>query len=238
MHPPNRRAERLESASQIIILLLIGGMAGAVSFTHVHDWTMQHVPAGTGDWFGWTNAVISELTPTAAGLEIRRRRRTGASVVYPMFVLIAAAALSVAAQLDVAKPTPSGWLLNVVPALAFLALTKLALSGSTTTTNTHTTPQRGEPPTEGTRIEIDDLPVVEVTEEHGSVETPALEASTIAAADVPDELVQSARMAAFVHRQQHGQSITATGLADYLGIETGLAAAVLDQLDGSQAGRP
>jgi hypothetical protein len=63
---------RLENTVQIIILLIIGGMAGAASFTHVHDWTMHNSPAGTGGWFGWANAVISELTPTAAGLDIRR----------------------------------------------------------------------------------------------------------------------------------------------------------------------
>jgi len=32
-------------------LLLIGGMAGAAPFTHIHDWTMHHTPLGTGSWF-------------------------------------------------------------------------------------------------------------------------------------------------------------------------------------------
>ena len=50
-----RKSERLESAVQVTILLLIGGMAGAASFTHVHDWTMANSPAGTGDWFGWVD---------------------------------------------------------------------------------------------------------------------------------------------------------------------------------------
>ena len=67
---------RAENIVQVIIVLVIGGMAGAASFTHVHDWTMHNVPAGTSGWFGWANAIISELTPTAAGLEIRRRKRT------------------------------------------------------------------------------------------------------------------------------------------------------------------
>ena len=51
------------------------GHGRAASFTHVHDWTMRNAPPGTGSWFGWANAVISELTPTAAGIEIRRRKR-------------------------------------------------------------------------------------------------------------------------------------------------------------------
>ena len=69
------KVERFEGIVQVLILIIVAGMAGAGSFTHVHDWTMRNVPAGTGSWLGWANAVISELTPTAAGIEIRRRRR-------------------------------------------------------------------------------------------------------------------------------------------------------------------
>ena len=92
---PTRRGE---SVAQAVIMLAVAGMAGAASFTHVHDWTMHNSPAGTGSWFGWANAVISELTPTAAGLEIRRRKRQHRPIAYPMTVLIAAATLSLAAQ--------------------------------------------------------------------------------------------------------------------------------------------
>lgn len=128
------RTDRLESRIQLLILLLVGLMAGAASFTHVHDWTMANSPAGTGEWFGWANAVISELTPTASGLEVRRRRRNGQPIAYPMTVLIASAVLSVGAQIAVAKPHPTGWLIAAIPALAFLALTKLVLSRTTAPT--------------------------------------------------------------------------------------------------------
>jgi peptidoglycan/LPS O-acetylase OafA/YrhL len=126
------RSERLESGVQLLILLLVGLMAGAASFTHVHNWTMANSPEGTGEWFGWANAVISELTPTASGLEVRRRRRNGQPIAYPMAVLIASAVLSVGAQIAVAKPHPTGWLIAAIPALAFLALTKLVLSRAPT----------------------------------------------------------------------------------------------------------
>jgi hypothetical protein len=46
-----------------------------------------------------------------------------------MFLLVCAVTLSLAAQLAVAKPGPSGWLLSAVPALAFMGLSKLVLSG-------------------------------------------------------------------------------------------------------------
>ena len=126
------KSNRAEGIVQVLILILVAGMAGAASFTHVHNWTMDNAPAGTGSWFGWANAVISELTPTAAGIEIRRRRCNDphAPIAYPMAILIAAAVLSLSAQVAEARPTIGGWISSAVPALAFLALTKLVLSRS------------------------------------------------------------------------------------------------------------
>ncbi|MER7167283.1 DUF2637 domain-containing protein [Micromonospora sp. NPDC000207] len=120
--------ERVEGVVLVLIVLTVGGLAGAASFTHVKDWTMANSPTGTGDWFGWANAAISELLPLAALLTIRRRRRTGGPIGYPMFLLVCAVSLSLAAQLAVAKPGVSGWLLSAVPALAFLGLSKLVFS--------------------------------------------------------------------------------------------------------------
>jgi hypothetical protein len=125
-------AAHLESVARVLILAGVGVMAGAASFTHMHDWTMANVPAGTGDWFGWANAAASELTPTVAVLDIRRRRRagkTGRALVFPALVLVGSAGLSLAAQFARATPSVSGWLLAAVPAVAFLVLTKLVLSG-------------------------------------------------------------------------------------------------------------
>lgn len=122
------RSERIEGWCLVVILLLVAVAAGAASFTHVKEWTMRNSPPGTGAWFGWANAVISELIPAAALLTIRRRRRTGGPIAYPMFLLICAVLLSLSAQLAVAKPGPSGWLLSAVPALAFLGLSKLILT--------------------------------------------------------------------------------------------------------------
>src|SRR4051794_11423746 len=116
------RAHRIESAVLAVILTVVAVAAGWASFTHVHDWTMRHTPPGTPDLFGWVNAVISELVPVAAVLTIRRHRKTARPIGYPLFLLIAAASLSLAAQLAVAQPSPSGWLLSAVPALAFMPL--------------------------------------------------------------------------------------------------------------------
>ncbi|PWU58496.1 hypothetical protein DLE60_21405, partial [Micromonospora globispora] len=127
-HPTHSRADRAEGLVLVVILLLVAGFAGAASFTHVKDWTLDNSPPGTGEWFGWANAVISELVPVAALLTIRRRRRNGQPVGYPMFLLVAAVALSLAAQLAVAKPGLTGSLLSAVPALAFMGLSKLVLT--------------------------------------------------------------------------------------------------------------
>ncbi|WP_430791713.1 DUF2637 domain-containing protein [Actinoplanes sp. G11-F43] len=129
MNPPtNTGTDRWESLILAAILTTVAAAAGWASFTHVHDWTMRHAPAGTPDAFGWVNAVISELVPVAALLTIKHRRRTGAPIGYPLFLLIAAGTLSLSAQLAVAQPSPSGWLLSAVPALAFMALVKLVFT--------------------------------------------------------------------------------------------------------------
>ncbi|GIF70980.1 DUF2637 domain-containing protein [Asanoa siamensis] len=154
---------RLEGIALVLILLTVAGFAGAASFTHVKDWTLANSPPGTGQWFGWANAVISELLPTAAALDIRRRRRTGQPIGYPATVLAAAVLLSLAAQLAVAKPSASGWLLSAVPALAFLALTKLVLS---------TKPADPQPKTAGP-IDADDHPVTDPARPAALVPVPA-----------------------------------------------------------------
>jgi Protein of unknown function (DUF2637) len=200
---------RTEDAVQIVILLIVGGMAGAASFTHVHDWTMHNAPAGTGSWFGWANAIISELTPTAAGIEIRRRKRQHRTAAYPTAVLIAAVTLSLSAQVAQAKPSITGWLLAAVPALAFLALTKLLFSHA---------PAR-------------------ITQPRPPIVT-SPQAAPAPAADRPDEatashLLLSARMAAFAHQQATGQPITPTALASHLNIPEALAGTLLDHLDGT-----
>ncbi|MDM4783617.1 MULTISPECIES: hypothetical protein [unclassified Micromonospora] len=124
--------DRLEAVALVLILLIVAGTAGWASFSHVHDWTMRHVPPGTPDAFGWANAVLSDLVPVACLLDIRRRRRHRQPIGYPVFLMLAFASFSLAAQLAVADASPSGWLLSALPALAFMALTKLVFTGTPT----------------------------------------------------------------------------------------------------------
>jgi hypothetical protein len=127
-------ADHLQVGVLVLIVLFVGLMAGAASFHHVKDWTLDNSPANTPAWFGWANAVISELIPTASIIEIgrRRRRNPGASVSYPMVLLVGAVLFSLTAQLAVAKPGVSGWIVSALPALAFLGLSKLVFTATAT----------------------------------------------------------------------------------------------------------
>ena len=202
-------------------------MAGAASFTHVHDWTMHNTPAGTGDWFGWANAVISELTPTAAGLEIRRRKRHHQPIAYPMAVLIAAAALSLSAQVAEAKAGPTGWLLAAVPALAFLALSKLVLSRTSAQPEGDTPSAPAETPTAPSMTSSSAPAQTAAGPSASTTAAPALPAPDT---NLPAHLLTGARMAAFTHRQATGHTITAPALADHLGIPPETAATLLHAL--------
>jgi uncharacterized membrane protein len=156
----NTRPQKIEGLVLVTILVTVGFLAGLASFTHVKDWTLDNSPAGTGAWFGWANAAISELIPIAALLTIRRRKRTGQPIGYPMFLLVAAVCLSLAAQLAVAKPGLSGWLLSAVPALAFLGLSKLVLAPTPAPTPVSSPTADGVPPAPAAEAIPDNPPVV------------------------------------------------------------------------------
>jgi hypothetical protein len=205
---PAMWALRAETAVLVLILLVVGGFAGAASFTHVKDWTMANSPAGTGQWFGWANAVISELIPTAALLVIRRRRRTGQSIRYPMGLLVAAVALSLSAQLAVAKPGLSGWLLSAVPALAFMGLSKLVLS----------TPDPGTPPSPAAASSPAPSPSRTTRDGQDGADEPGT---------VPAGLLVRARAAADRHRQATGRDMTRDQLRLALRVSNATASELL-----------
>jgi hypothetical protein len=218
-----RRTERIETIAQVLILILIAGMAGAASFTHVHDWTMRNAPVGTGTWFGWANAVISELTPGAAGIEIRRRKRHNGKTGYPMAVLIAAVVLSLTAQVAEARPGPAGWTAATVPALAFLALTKLIL------TSTGIPPEPAPEPAQQPAAPIGTLPAITARDT----------ATASAPAEIPTgQLLISARMIAFGYQQETGTPITPGELAIRLDIPPALADSLHTALTSGETNPP
>ena len=184
-------ADGLEAVALVLILLIVAGTAGWASFSHVHDWTMRHVPPGTPDAFGWANAVLSDLVPVACLLDIRRRRRHRQPISYPVFLMLAFASFSLAAQLAVADASPSGWLLSALPALAFMALTKLVFTG---------TPAPARPAPAPVRERVDADPV-DVPTAPAPVFTPP----TPAPAAVP---VRSALVSSVVQAPRNGHIVS------------------------------
>jgi Protein of unknown function (DUF2637) len=119
------RGQRAEGVVQVLILLAIGSMAAAASFTHVHNVAAAH---GQPGWLAWADAVVLELMSIATGLEIRRRHRTGRPAGFVLWVLISAVALSLSAQVVEAERSVIGWLAAALPAAGFLALVKIVLT--------------------------------------------------------------------------------------------------------------
>ena len=252
------RSNRAEGIVQVLILILVAGMAGAGSFTHVHNWTMSSVPAHTPSWFGWANAVITELVPAAAGIEIRRRKRQHRPVTYPMTILITDAVISIAVQLSDAKHTLGGSLAFALPALAFLALTKLVLSRSghnpakedpecaaqpASVSNASTrSPASTLKATAAATATATTSTTPSTPDSHSS--SPDARALTVSPAlisspsrevqPVPSEqLRMSAGMIAFNHRVATGQPITPGELAGRLSVPPALAESLLEHLDGT-----
>ena len=201
-------------------------MAGAASFTHVHDWTMRNAPPGTGSWFGWANAIISELTPTAAGIEIRRRKRQHRTAAYPMAVLIAAAA---ALPGRPGRPGPAQH-----HRLAPRRRPRPRLPGPD---QTHLLPHPRPPPaTTPARHPAEHRhhawhrygqPGHNHRHGHRAPEPGHAD-------DTPaSPLLLSARMAAFAHHRATGQAITPEALASHLNIPHTLAGTLLHHIGGT-----
>ncbi|GIH12471.1 DUF2637 domain-containing protein [Rugosimonospora africana] len=125
MNTSRSRGERVEGVVQVLILLAIGSMAAAASFTHVHNVAAAH---GQPGWLAWADAVVLELMSIATGLEIRRRHRAGRGAGFVLWVLIGAVALSMSAQVVEAERSVIGWLAAALPAAGFLALVKIVLT--------------------------------------------------------------------------------------------------------------
>jgi hypothetical protein len=135
---------RVETIVQVVILLFMGGMAGAASFVHIHDVTVHH---GQPSWIGWANAVVIELMSIVAGLDIRRRKRAGHSTGSVVVVLLVAVGISLAAQVATAQPSVWGWVVAALPALGLLAVVKIVLSRTAAITgpDPDRTPHTGRP---------------------------------------------------------------------------------------------
>jgi len=199
--PARTRGERAEGVVQVLILLAIGGMAAAASFTHVHNVAAAH---GQPGWLAWADAVVLELMSIATGLEIRRRHRTGRPAGFVLWVLISAVVLSLSAQVVEAERSVIGWLAAALPAAGFLALVKIVLTRT----------PAGAP--------VPAVPALQDGQDHlqdGEDDR-----------DTAGELLAQAHTIAAAHLAQHGKPITRDQLRAALRTSTNTATALHRQV--------
>lgn len=191
--------EQAEGIIQTIIMLAIGGAAGAASFTHVHDLAASH---GQPGWLAWADAIVLELTSVASGLELRRRKRIGKSPAFPAAMLTVSVTLSLAAQVVDAEPSIIGWLAAALPAAGFLAMVKIAMGRA----------DAGQPaavPASATTVLDQPSPVLDEAAESGTVPDDEPYGPDIAA------LIPAAQEAA-KHLAAQGTTLSRTALAAQL----------------------
>lgn len=132
---------------QRIVTAALGGIGGAVGFTHTHDWALSHGQTG---WIAWADAVVIEGLAIVAGLHLHHDRTAGRSTLMPAAVLVIAFVVQMTAQVAQAEPTAAGWLVAAMPALGFLTVVKLALrhTAPVPATSETVTGQREQEPAE------------------------------------------------------------------------------------------
>lgn len=89
------RAERWENRLQVAVMLAVGAVAAAASWSHVIGLAAAH---GQDGWLAVADAAVIESAAVSAGLEMRRRRRSGAPTRAVTVVLVVAVALQLAAH--------------------------------------------------------------------------------------------------------------------------------------------
>jgi Protein of unknown function (DUF2637) len=208
-------------------LTVIAGIAGAASFTHIHDTAAEHGQAG---WMAWAIAICIDLLAVMAAREIQRDMRAGRRCTWPVLVLSIGAALSLAANLAQAEPSPWGRIVAGTPAGAFLVAISMVERRARTNhaaaaTNRPATP--AEPaiarPVSPARSAI--IPATQPVTGDGGL-------------GVPEALLGFARKVAAEHLATHGQPIDAAALRSRLGVSRELAEQLHAHTNHHPPGRP
>lgn len=134
---------RSEAGVQAALMLGVGSVAASAAWSHVVDLAQQH---GQPGWLAVADAAVLETLAVSMGLEVRRRRRSGNSVLFAACVLVSAVALQLSAQVAQAPRTFWGWTMAALPAVGFLVLAKTAITRTTTAHPVHEVRLKVPPP--------------------------------------------------------------------------------------------
>ena len=113
-------ARRLAAVMDLAPVVLLAGIAGAGSFTHIRDTAARHGQHGP---MSWAIAVSVDLTCVMAARERQRDKRLAIAarrLSWPVLVLTGGVLLSLSANLAQAQPTAWGQVMAAVPCAAFL----------------------------------------------------------------------------------------------------------------------
>ncbi|MFB8019009.1 DUF2637 domain-containing protein [Streptomyces rubiginosohelvolus] len=228
----------MRSSLRLDAVLVQAVIAGALSFSHLHDLAQA---AGQSGWKAWAYPVSVDLLLVASWHRLRTLRNTDAprQAAWIWFAVALAASLganvATAGLLDLAD-VPD-WLRILVagwPALAFLGGTLLAHSPVPT-------PQQNEPapvPDKADEEELDQpdrpAPASELSEP-AQPEPEAIAPATAAPAlpavpSVPPALIAHARKLADSHQAATGHAIDRDTLRSRLGVPAPMADAIAAQL--------
>jgi peptidoglycan/LPS O-acetylase OafA/YrhL len=116
---------RFETGLQTVLIVGTAMIAFGGSLGHAVQLAVDH---GQNVYYASATAVLVETTALSATLELRRRRRAGQPTWFPILVLIAGAALSLAVQIACAQRSVWGWILAAIPVVSFLVLMKFVLA--------------------------------------------------------------------------------------------------------------
>ncbi|WP_405751181.1 DUF2637 domain-containing protein [Streptomyces sp. NBC_00012] len=230
----------MRSSFRLDAVLVQAVIAGALSFSHLHDLAQA---AGQNGWKAWAYPISVDLLLVAAWHRLRSLRNTDSPrrAAWIWFTVALAASLganiATAGLLDLAD-VPA-WLRILVagwPALAFLGGTLLAHSPATSPEHDEPAPVRdavpeAEPEQPARTAPVRDLPAPEPARQEPDEIAPAATAPALPAApSVPPALIAHARKLADTHHATTGHAIDTDTLRARLGVPAPMADAIAAQL--------
>ncbi|MET7928273.1 DUF2637 domain-containing protein [Streptomyces sp. NPDC005349] len=211
-------------------VLIQAVIAGALSFSHLHDLADA---AGQSGWKAWAYPISVDLLLVAAWRRLRTARGDRAAWAWFVIALIASLGANIATAGLLDLDNVPAWLRIVVagwPALAFLGGTLLVHTPADTTPAPALEPTEESAPVDLLRTD-DTTPELDTAPEHTepAPELPAAESApepTPVPASVPPALLDHARKLADNHRATTGTPLP----IDNLRAQLGLPATVVDSI--------